>query len=331
ADTTVFHLPAWHAVIAATYGHRCDYWLARRGDAIAGVFPVTTMRLPGPAARLRPPKLLAMPYQLYSGLPVAADEAVQTALVRHALVAAKQQRASYLEIRHHAPAPFLEALGFVPVESGLVTTAVPLPNISLKSIRRNHRRNIKKSQDAGLTVTQGETLADLRLFRRLYQLESRALGAPQAGWRFYQALHDLARDHYRLFLAWQDGRCIAGMLTLDDGRTRFARLAAYSSPEAQALNASHALYWAAIADGAARGCTAYNCGISWVGDEGLIHWKEGWNGRSHPVHLYVYPLRGQPPAPGGYFEGFQLAKAVWRRLPLPLADWLGQQVTTWVG
>ena len=146
ADTTVFHLPAWHAVIAATYGHRCDYWLARRGDAIAGVFPVTTMRLPGPAARLRPPKLLAMPYQLYSGLPVAADEAVQTALVRHALVAAKQQRASYLEIRHHAPAPFLEALGFVPVESGLVTTAVPLPNISLKSIRRNHRRNCCRSR-----------------------------------------------------------------------------------------------------------------------------------------------------------------------------------------
>jgi len=63
----------------------------------------------------------------------------------------------------------------------------------------------------------------------------------------------------------------------------------------------------------------------------LIHYKEGWQGTTCPVYLYIYPLRSKPSVPGNYFEGFSLAKAVWRRSPLAVVDQVGRWVTRWVG
>jgi len=182
-----------------------------------------------------------------------------------------------------------------------------------------------------MTVDVSDSLDGLRAFWRLYRQEGRSLGAPQAGWRFYENLHRIAPQCYRLFLARIAGRVIGGLFTLGDSHMVFARNAAYSSPEALATHAGAALYWRAIADAAARGVRCFNCGLSWERDEGLIHWKAGWGAAPRPVHLYVLPVRGLPPAPSGYFEGYGLAKAVWKRLPLSLLDGLGHQVTRWVG
>lgn len=325
-EATFFYSPTWHRIIEATYGHQCDYWIARTDEDVLGVFPVVTMRYPVLGA-----KMVAMPYQLHSGIPLAAHEAIQLQLVERAVAYAEEQGVKYLEIRHYDRAPFLEEAGFQSMDSHLVTTTVPLEDLTLKSIRRNHRRNIRDARKDGLTVREGKTLDDLRTFRHLYQVESRAMGAPQAGWVFYENLHRLAVANYHVYLAEIEGRVIGGLLTLEDDTTVFARYAAYSSPEALRYNAGKVLYWRALQDAAGRGCRYYNCGISWVQDTGLISWKEGWNGTSNPVHLYVYPIRSEPPAPGNYFEGFQLAKTIWRRLPLPVADWLGQRVTHWVG
>src|SRR5262249_912343 len=226
--------------------------------------------------------------------------------------------------------PFLEELGFAPMDSQLVTTTTPLVDLDFKQIRRNHQRSVRRAREHGVSITEGETLEELKMFRRLYLIEGRRLGAPQAGWNFFENLHRFARARYRLLLAWLSNVCLGGLLTLDDGRTVFARCGAYNSPAALNLGVGSALRWRAMFDAAQRGCRFFNHGVSWRSDAGLIHYKEGWQGTSRPVRLYIYSIRSKPSAPGKYFEGFSLAKAVWRRLPLPAVDWMGRIITQWV-
>jgi hypothetical protein len=328
ADATVFHTWEWRQVIEATYGHRHDYWASWSESRITGFFPVVTMRLP-----LLGTKMVSMPYQYYGGLPLASpgDTGVLGELIGRAIGEASDAGADYLEIRSRAPAPFLEEMGFAPMDSQLVTTTTPLTRLDFKQIRRNHQRGVRRAREHGVSITEGKTLEELKMFRRLYLIEGRRLGAPQAGWSFFENLHRLARTRYRLLLAWASNVCLGGLLTLDDGRTAFARCGAYSSPAALKLHAGSALRWRAMSDAAQRGCRFFNHGVSWRGDAGLIHYKEGWQGTTCPVHLYIYPLRSKPSAPGNYFEGFAMAKAIWRRSPLAVVDRVGGWVTRWVG
>jgi len=85
-----------------------------------------------------------------------------------------------------------------------------------------------------------------------------------------------------------------------------------------------------MVDAASRGCSNYDFGVTWVRDKGLIAFKEGWNGTTQPVHAYVLPIKSNAPAPGSFFEGYQFAKAIWRRLPLPIVDLVGHQITRWI-
>ncbi len=325
-EATVFHTPEWHEVIRATYGHRCLYWAALSGKQTLGVFPVVEVRLP-----LLGTKLVAMAYQFHSGAALGDDEAVAARLVEHAVEDARERGAKFLEIRHHAPLPWLEPLGFVPVELPLVTTATPLEGLRIGQLRRGHRGEVRYALRRGVRLEEGGDLTDLATFRRMYLEEGRALGTPQAGWNFFRNLYEKAAPYCRLLLARnEDDRCLGGLLTLDDGGTILARYGAYSSPDALKLRVGKALFWHAMQSAAERGCTSFNFGISWVGDKGLIRFKEGWNGTSRPVYQYVHPIRSRPPSSGNYFEGFGLAKAVWRRLPLPLTDVGGRLVTRWI-
>lgn len=324
-ESTVFYSPAWQNVIRETYQHSCHYFIARAGGSIAGAFPVVLVHHP-----VLGTKLVAAPYQFHSGLPLAQEQEVRRQLVNQALEYARSAGARYFEVRHWAPAPFLEEMGFVSLHSQLVNTSVPLGTMDPKSLREGHGRYVHYAQQRGVEILEKDRLEDLLLFRRLYAKENKEKGSPVAGEGFFRAWFHHMSHHIHLLLAYHDGSLIGGLATVDDGRSVFARCGAYGSPRARELHLANALLWRAMTNAAQRGCRSFNLGISWVGDKGLIRYKEGWNGITTPVYLYVHSFGSRPPAPGAYFEGFQLAKAIWRRLPLPLVDWLGHQVTRWV-
>jgi hypothetical protein len=329
-NSTVFYRPAWQRVLAETYGHRPTFYAAFDAGALVGLFPVVAVRHP-----LFGTKSVAQPYQFDSGAPLASSEAVARALVERALADARAARAHYFEIRHTAELPWLDELGFANVDSQLVTTVVQIDGgagrgIELTDIRRGHRRNIQRALDAGLEIEETSGARDLARFRQLYLRENRDLAAPQAGWTYFEKTLEHLPDRLRLYLSHLGGRLVGGILTLDDGRTVFARCGAQNAPEARSIHLGKAQIFHTMQSAAARGCTRYNLGISWAGDTGLLANKEGWRGSTLPVRQYVCPIRKPAPAPGSYFEGYQLAKAVWRKLPLAVADWAGARITRWI-
>ncbi len=330
-DSTVFYRPAWNRVIAETYGHRATWYAAFDGplasDELVGLFPVVRVRHP-----LFGTKWVAQPYQFDGGAPLVreGDDAIASALVERAAGDAREARAQYLEVRSTRELPWLAELGFEALDAGLVTTVVPIEGVELTGVRRGHRRNIQSAFNAGLVIEETRELQDLARFRRMYLAENRDLAAPQAGWRYFEAMHRHLGGALRLFLSRVEGELVGGILTLDDGRTAFARCAVQNSERARALFLGKAQIFHTMRAAAERGCTRYNLGISWTGDEGLLANKEGWRGETLVVRQYVLPIGKPAPAPGSYFEGYRLAKALWRVLPLPVADWAGARITRWI-
>jgi hypothetical protein len=325
-QATVFHEPWWFKVLEETYGHRCDFWIARDAEKIRGVFPVVMLRVP-----LLGTKAIATPYQYHCGAPLVDSQRAFDALLEQARRTATQAGAHYIEVRNFCEIPGLERLGYQAIDTQLCKTVVSLRGFDMKSLRKGHKLELKKVLASDLRVEQDGTLQGLRTFWKLYRIDGRELAGPQAGWQYFDSLYHNAGSRYRLWLAHKGSDCIGGLVTLDNGMTVFARNGAYSSPQARTERVTRALHWHSMVDAAARGCSSYDYGISWVLDKGLIDFKEGWKGITRPVSAYVLPLKSSAPSPGGYFEGYQFAKAIWRKLPIPIVDRLGHQITRWIG
>lgn len=325
-ERAVFHAPQWHQFVEDVYGHRCLYWAATVERRILGILPVTVVRHP-----LAGTKMVALAYQMHSGMPLGTGEEIQEFLIDAALSAARRKQARYLEIRTRGKIEALDRLGFVSPDPELVVTTTPLAGLRLSQIRRGHRGEVRYASRRGVTVAESNSMDDLRQFYRLYLHESRALGVPRPGWSFYRALKENLGESCRLLTATaESGEMLGALLLLDDGINVFARDGAYSSPAALRLKIGKALFWRALEDAAGRGNQSFHFGISWVRNEGLIKWKEGWNGTTRPIYQYSYSFGSRSPTSDSYFSGFRLAKAIWRRLPMPVAERLGHQVTRWI-
>jgi predicted N-acyltransferase len=212
----------------------------------------------------------------------------------------------------------------------LAITTTALKGLTLKNIFRGHREFVGYAAKRGVEIDEENTLAGLRTFRRLYLEEQRRYGSPQAGWSFFENIHRFLPRGYRLLLAKKEGECLGGLLTLEGHTTVFARCSATSTIAARKLHISKALFWRAISEAVERGMLNFNFGVSARSDPGLIAFKEGWNGTTRSAFVYAYPFTSAVPHPGMYFDGFGLAKRVWRHLPMPLVDWLGHRVTRWI-
>lgn len=324
-DATVFHEPWFARVITETYGHACDYWVAQQSGRVVGVFPVVTVTHP-----LLGRKAVAMPYQFHSGPPLAMSEDAYVALVEAAKARVIERGVAYFEIRNHVEAPLLERLGFAAQDTQLVKTMVPLAGLAIANLRRGHKKDLKKALEEDVRIEEDGTLEGLRTFRAVYMQEGRDLAGPQAGWKYFESLRRLAGDRYRLLIAYHGTTCIGGAILLDNRKVMFGRNGAYSHATAAKYKLSRSLIWRCMQDAAARGCREFDLGVSWTGNQGLIDFKEGWTGVTRPVHAYVLPVKSKAPQAGSYFEGYRFAKAVWRKLPMPIVDRLGHQITRWV-
>jgi dTDP-4-amino-4,6-dideoxygalactose transaminase/GNAT superfamily N-acetyltransferase len=326
-EAIIYYRPRWQQVLAATYGHARDHWVARSEGRVVGLFPVDVIQMP-----LLGTKTIASAYQFEGGLPLAQNDTVRRRLINAAVERAQVHGARFLEVRSRGTSPWLEDLGFVPIDSQLLMQEVDLTEgIGPNKIRRGHRRDIKFARDHGVTVTAESGLEHWRRFRRMYLKEGRRKAAPQQGWNFFRNMHAMLPDWSHLFLARDaEGQEIGGVFSLDDGERAFARHGAYSTETAKRLRVGKLLISHLLVEAAGRGCQSMSLGMSWVGDHGLIQNKEGFQAVSHPVWLYVLPLRNQPPAPGSYFEGFSLAKTIWRRMPLPVLERAGRLITHWI-
>lgn len=320
---TPYHLTAWSDAVEQAYGHRGFRLVAEGADGIEGVLPLTLMRLP-----LGRRRLVSLPFCDLGGVLARSGEAGPS-LLRAAADLARDLNAPALEFRCGAPEPTLEQMGFAPREAGggkvrMILDLPPAARELFDSFKSKLRSQIRKAEKNELVFTWGgrERLDD---FYDVFSVNMRDLGSPVHGRGLFEALLVRFAGRARLGLVLLGERAVAaGVMLLTDRSA--------SVPWASARREHHhlapnmLLYWGFLSHAADSGCELFDFGRSSV-DEGTYRFKAQWGARATPLHWYERGAARRGVAGAGADSSRRaLAAAVWRRLPLPLANLLGPRL-----
>jgi FemAB-related protein (PEP-CTERM system-associated) len=317
---TFLHLSAWRGVIERAFRHRTYYLLAERGDRITGVLPMTLVR-----TRLFGASLIANAFAVEGG-PVASDRASLAALVDAAAALMDELRVPVLEFRAAAE-PYAD---WAVRDDLYVTFRKPIdPSVdaNMKAIPRKQRAMVRKGIQNGL---ESELDDDTGRLHRIYAESVRNLGTPVFSARYFALLRAAFPQHSDVVTITHQGRAVASVLNF---YFRDTVLPYYGGgvADARALAANDFMYWEVMRRAGERGFRVFDFGRSKRGT-GAFSFKHYWGFEPVPL-AYQYRL-----APGRRIPDLNPTNpklrhfiALWKRLPLPVANRLGPAIVRGLG
>lgn len=313
---TYCHRFEWRQVAEAVYDRSCTYLLARRAGEVVGVLPLVWM-----PERLAGRRLVSLPY-LDLGGPLATEAAIGSALIHAALNLAESLGARSVELRE-AGGPDPDSR---PAARYRFLLELPSDADTLwRALGSKVRNQVRKAERSGLTTARApaERLSD---FYRVFSRNMRDLGSPVHSSRFLGQVLDRFGDDAHLYLTRDGaGRAVAGAIGIEFRDT-------LSVPWASALRSAlqhcpnHSLYWTILEGAIAAGVRSFDFGRSSAGT-GTFRFKKQWGATPVPLAWREVSRGGsRPERPGARSPTDRLLVAVWKRLPLALANRLGPLV-----
>lgn len=314
---TFFHRYGWGRAARAAYGHETCNLMALRGERVVGVLPLTDVRSP-----LFGRALISTAFATGGG-PAAEDDKTQARLAEAAIAIGRARRARYVELRG-GPAPLDGWTSKNDVYAAFEGTIPTDEEAHLKAIPRRRRAELRKAlAAAGSGRLRARFDGDAETFYRLYARSLRDHGTPVFPRRFLDALlAEFAADAEILTVEEGDGRPTLSLLTFYF-RDRAIAYYVGAAPAARALRAFDYAYWTQMRRAAARGARLFDFGRSRVGS-GSYAYKSHWGFAPRPL-AYQYALLSacRTPNVSPSNPKFVAASALWRRLPLALANAAG--------
>lgn len=342
---TAAHLWEWAPAIAESYGHPTHHLVARDESGIAGILPLTEVR-----SRLFGKSLTSLPYLDTGGI-VARRAAAWSGLITAAAELAFGLGIRRLDLRHAAP-PRLGA----PARADKVTLVLDLTGASAsgggsrsgvdgaagiasgveglwQAIGSKTRNQVRKAEKAGLAVERTGR-AGVPDFYRVWCANMRDLGSPAHRRLWFESLMTHLGERASCYLVRREREVIGGLIAVRCGDTVVVPWAS-SDRRYFALCPNNLLYWTVLRDAALAGVRLFDFGRSSIGS-GTYHFKRQWGAVDarlywQEVDALAPPdllapgaeppvLAAAPRAEGGRREQ---AERLWRKLPVPLATWLG--------
>jgi hypothetical protein len=352
---TAAHLWEWGPAIAETYGHPTHHLVARDAHGIAGILPLTEVR-----SRLFGKSLVSLPYLDTGGI-VATRTAAWSGLLAAAAELAFGLGIRRLDLRHAAP-PRLAA----PARADKVTLVLDLTAATgarsgartaseaggrahagedglasgaeglWQAIGAKTRNQVRKAAKAGLAV-EHTGRAGIDDFYRVWCANMRDLGSPAHRRRWFESLMAHLGERSSCYLVRCEREVIGGLIAV---RAQDTVVVPWASSDRRhfALSPNNLLYWTVLRDAVQAGVHRFDFGRSSIGS-GTYHFKRQWG--AVDVRLYWQEVDAlalpailapgeEPPAatPPAALEPGRRAQAerLWRRLPVPVATWLGGRV-----
>jgi FemAB-related protein (PEP-CTERM system-associated) len=321
----LFHRPGWSRAVERGCGGRGHYLVAESGaGALTGLLPLSEIRSP-----LFGNSMVSVGFGVGGGV-LADDDATAEALAEAAWSLARRRGCSGLELRG----------GRVPAGEGwrlqqgvYAGFAADLPQgdeAILLAIKKRARAEVRRSQGFGLEFRAGRGPADLDAHYRTYSASVRNLGSPIFPKRLFAAMLDEFGDDADIVTVWKDGRPLSSVLSFYFKGTVYPYWGG-GTADARRWRANEAGYYQLMCRASRRGCTRFDFGRSKVGT-GPYAFKKNWGFEPAPL---VYAVRT---AEGGRAREinpmnpkYRLQVALWRRLPLPVANLLGPYIARGLG
>ena len=314
-EATPFHRPVWTRAIEAGCGQKAHSLLAERAGAITGYLPLTHVR-----SRLFGSALVSAGFAVDGGI-LALDEESAVRLAEAAVALADALGCPTVELRGgEAPEGWQRREG---VYADFARPLAADEEAILLAIPKRQRAEVRRGMGQDLVIECGR---DAATQHRIYSESVRNLGTPVFPKSLFEAVLDGFGDDAEVMIARKDGRPISTVLTL------YFKGGAYpywggGTREARQLRANEYLYYRLMCRAAERGCTRFDFGRSKVGT-GPYAFKKNWGFEPRPL---VYAVHGEGRDTNPLSAQYQLKIALWKKLPLAVANLLGPPIARGLG
>jgi len=315
-QATLFHDLRWSDAVRTGYGYRNHHLIAEKGGAIAGVLPLTLVSAP-----LLGRSLISTAFAVGGGV-LADDADAASALGARALDLGRRLGVNYVELRGGVAPGFgyAEKAGiYASFEKEMPHDADAIRNW----LPRNRRAEVKKA----LRIDEPNensfrTTSRVGDFYKVYAPALRNLGTPVMPQKFLEALKANFGDDADIGLVEHHGEPVAGLLSFWF-RDRVMPYYIGADRKARDIRAYDYLYYKLMRRAVERGVRIFDFGRSKVGST-HFDTKKFWGFEPAPVVYHVGLVRAKAtPNVNPNNPKFARMIALWRRLPLPVANLIG--------
>jgi len=318
-EATFFHLSAWQDIIEDVFRHRTFFLFAERTGEVVGVLPLAQVK-----SRLFGHSLVSLPFCVYGG--IAGDAEAVPALEAEAEAIALRLGVEHLEYRNvhprHADWPRQDLYFTFRKE------ILPEVEANMHAIPRKQRAMVRKGIKNGLISALD---ADVERFFTLYADNVLRHGTPALPKAFFARLmHTFGERCEVLTVTDAAGMPLSSVMSF---RFRDEILPYYAGDAVAARDfaANDFKYWELMRRACEQGCKVFDYGRSKIGT-GPYGFKKNWGFEPQPLS-YEYRLykRDTVPQNNPMNPKYRAFIALWRRLPIGVANTLGPHIVRNLG
>lgn len=313
---TPFHLRAWGRTIGEVFGFASECLVAWSGGNITGVLPLYEVDnfMTGRV-------LISSPFAMYGGI-LADSPEVRDALAAEARRVGEGKRVQYIELRNTHPD---QCVGAIPIDRYVTFTQPVSPMTDdqlLATVHKKTRNMVRKSLKSPFAT---RVAGSLDSFYQLMCENYRRLGTPIFPKRFFELLARNYGPSVEVREIEVEGKVAAAALNFLYRGSMHTYYAA-SSFALRELSPNNYMYFDFLRWAGNNGYTVFDFGRS-KKDSGTFEFKRHWGTTLAELPYEVMLIgRADPPNFSPKNPKFEMAIRVWRKLPLPVANFLGPRL-----
>lgn len=325
AEGTPFHRPAWLEAVAEGTGNQALALVAEREGELLGYLPLSAVHSPIFG------RMLASTGFAVGGGALLADGADAEALFAAAEELALRLSVPEIELRG-GPLPEGREGWRTRRDShcGFVNPLAADDEAQLLAIPRKQRAEVRKSLEKPLDVSVGTTEADRAAHYAVYAESVRNLGTPVFPRSLFDAVLGRFGEDADILTVRHEGQPVASVLSLYHKGAVMPYWGG-GTWDARRLRANDRMYYELMLHARRRGCSHFDFGRSKT-NSGAYHFKRNWGFEPEPLSYAAWTAPGveqRDADPTSAKHALQIA--VWRRLPLALANRLGPLIARGLG
>jgi FemAB-related protein (PEP-CTERM system-associated) len=310
-QATFFHLSGWKEVVEKAFGHKTYFLYTEHEGEITGILPLVHVN-----SLLFGNQLVSSAFCVYGGI-VASNEQAYAELDAEACRLAEQLAVDCLEMRNR-----VQKSPERPHKDLYVTFRKTLDadvEKNMLAIPRKQRAMVRKAIDAGLTSTI-DTHVD-----RLYQAYSesvRNLGTPVFSKKYFQILKEVFGEQCEVLTVELNGQLVGSVMNF---YYKDEVLPYYGGGTALArdVKGNDFMYWEVMRRAVGKGIKIFDFGRSKIGT-GSYSFKKNWGFVPEPLFYEFYLVKSKTlPDINPLNPKYQLFIAAWKKLPLPVSQFVG--------
>jgi FemAB-related protein (PEP-CTERM system-associated) len=319
-SATFFHRAGWQRVIRKAFGHPTYFLYAERGERIEGVLALAHVK-----SLVFGNALVSLPFAVYGGVAAHTSEAAD-ALEAEAQTLARRLGVHHLELRNveqrHPDWPQQDL--YVSFRREIL----PHVEANMLSIPRKQRAMVRKGMKNGL---RSEIDTNVERFFALFGDNVHRHGTPALPKAYFETLlREFGADCEVLTVVDSRDRPVSSVLSFyfkDEVLPYYAG----DHTDARELAANDFKYWELMRRACERGCKVFDYGRSKQGT-GSYSFKKNWGFEPTRLHYEYQLYRGDSiPQNNPMNPKYKAFIAVWRRLPVSLANQLGPFIVKYLG